>query len=51
MKRLPIIRHIRAIYHWHQMEKHYGFWGSLGMFPVNKHLDEDRIRRIWRGLE
>ena len=49
MKRLPIIRHIRWLYLSWRVEQHYRNWAMLGMLPINRHLDDAHLDRIWRG--
>jgi hypothetical protein len=49
IKRWPIIRHIRWAYHKRQMGRHYDLWARLGYLPVNRGIDEDHLRAIWRG--
>ena len=49
MKRLPIIRHFRWLYLSWQVEKHYAMWARLGMLPVNRHRDDERLDAVWRG--
>jgi hypothetical protein len=46
--RLPVIRHIRAIYHAWQIAKWNAFWGSLGMIPQG--FDRRVLRQVWRGI-
>ena len=48
-KRLPVIRHIRASYHRLQVERHNGFWLSLGKIPTG--YDSWVIYGIARGKE
>ena len=49
IKRLPIIRHARAIWAIWAIRRHYRLWGALGYLPVNAQSDYDRARAIWRG--
>jgi hypothetical protein len=49
MKRLPIIRHLRWVYHTWQVNKHYEFYRKLGMLPVNADKDYEVLDAIWRG--
>jgi hypothetical protein len=48
-RRLPIIRHIRAVRAWIAVDRHYRLWASLGMLPVNRDSDEAHVAAIWRG--
>jgi hypothetical protein len=48
-KRLPIIRHLRWIYHSYRVEQHYAFWAEMGYLPVNREIDDAQLDRIWRG--
>lgn len=48
-KQLPIIRHIRwAILAW-RVERHYAMWGSVGMLPINRGVDDAWLREVWEG--
>lgn len=49
MKRWPIIRHIRWLYHTRQVNRHYAFYRSLGMLPVHAEHDYAVLDEIWRG--
>jgi hypothetical protein len=49
IKRWPIIRHIRWAYHKRRIYQHYALWARLGYLPVNRAIDENHLRAIWRG--
>lgn len=49
MKRWPIIRHIRWLVLSHRVERHYRLWRTLGMLPLNRHLDDEVLNQVWRG--
>jgi hypothetical protein len=51
MKRWPIIRHIRWLITAYKVERHYAAWLDLGYLPIHRHLDEERLDRIWQGSE
>ena len=48
-KRLPIIRHVRAIYHAINVSRHNAFYRSMGMIPTG--YDEWVVHGIWKGKE
>ena len=48
-KRLPVIRHVRVIYHLVQLERHNRFWISVGKIPTG--YDEWVIYGIAKGME
>lgn len=48
-KRLPVIRHVRVIYHLVQLERQNRFWISVGKIPTG--YDEWVIYGIARGME
>lgn len=48
-KRLPIIRHCRAIYHAMGVHRHNTLWRSAGMIPTG--YDEWVLHGIWHGKE
>ena len=48
-KRLPMIRHARALWNGYQVERHNQLWRSLGAIPTG--YDNWIIGGIWRGLE
>ena len=48
-KRLPIIRHVRAAYYRHQVNKHNAFWMTLGKIPTG--YDSWVIYGIAKGLD
>jgi hypothetical protein len=48
-KRLPVIRHIRAIHLSWCLARHYSFWESVGSIGYNAHLDYAVRDAIWRG--
>lgn len=45
--RLPIIRHIRTIWHSILIDRHNRFWRSLGMIPTG--YDHWVLYAMWRG--
>lgn len=49
MSKWPIIRHIRYLYHRHQVARHYAMWQSLGSLPVYAAHDMEALDEIWRG--
>jgi hypothetical protein len=49
VRRLPVIRHLRWLYWSRKVDQHYAMWMQLGSLPVNRHLDEAYLDRIWRG--
>lgn len=49
LKRLPVIRHVRALVAAYRVDRHYRFWSDLGMAPVHQDRDEEIVRKIWRG--
>lgn len=48
-KRLPVIRHIRAIYHRVQVDRHNQFWIGMGKIPTG--YDSWVLYGIARGME
>lgn len=48
-KRLPLIRHIRAVWAKWQVDAHYEAWAMMGLLPVNSGFDYAVIEAIWRG--
>ena len=48
-KRLPVIRHIRAIYGLIKLEQHNRFWLRAGLIPTG--YDEWVVYGIARGME
>lgn len=48
-KRLPVIRHIRAIWLTRQINQHYALWAMMGSLPVNSDLDYAIRDAVWRG--
>ena len=46
-KCLPVIRHIRFIYHGIRVERHNRFWSSLGQVPSG--YDDWYLCAIYRG--
>jgi len=49
MKRLPIIRHLRWLYHSRRVRQHYEYFSKLGMLPLNADKDYEVLDAIWRG--
>lgn len=49
-KRLPIIRHLRAIYWHNKVERHYRMCAALGMVGRTGY-DEWVVYGIWHGME
>lgn len=47
--RLPVVRHIRAIWTAWKIDRHYAAWGSIGALPVNAEYDRRCVEAIWRG--
>lgn len=48
-RRLPIIRHIRAIIATRRIIRHYQVWATVGSLPVNADIDFAIRDAIWRG--
>lgn len=48
-KRLPIIRHVRAIYHSYFVICHNNFYTGLGLIPTG--YDQWVIHGIWKGKQ
>lgn len=48
-QRLPIIRHIRAIWFTWLIARHYEFYETLGYLPINADYDYEIRNAIWRG--
>ena len=48
-KRLPVIRHIRAIYHNWRVSQHEWFYSRIGMLTSG--YDRWVLHGIWRGKE
>jgi hypothetical protein len=48
-KRLPIIRHIRAVWVSVQLARHYAFWETMGAIPWGAQKDYAIRDAIWRG--
>jgi hypothetical protein len=48
-KRLPVIRHIRAIYYRSKVVRHNAFWISVGKIPTG--YDSWVVYGIARGME
>ena len=48
-KRLPVIRHIRAIWHSAYVAQQEAFWLSLGSIPTG--YDRWVLAGIWGGME
>jgi hypothetical protein len=48
-KRLPVIRHIRAIYYKGRVSRHNAFWISVGQIPTG--YDSWVVYGIARGME
>ena len=48
MRRLPIICHIRWLYHSWQIARHYEFYAKLGYYEASDH-DRLMLDAIWRG--
>jgi len=51
MKRLPIIRHVRALILFWRIERHYAMWRQIGAIGWHAERDYEHVRRIWRGEE
>lgn len=48
-KRWPIIRHIRWWKLRRKVHRHYDMWSELGYLPVNAHIDDEVLDKVWRG--
>lgn len=51
MKRWPVVRHIRYVYHHIQIERWYRLWAKLGRHDMNKSKDLEYLARIWKGTD
>jgi hypothetical protein len=45
--RLPVVRHVRAVYHGAKVDRHNAICRSIGMIPTGS--DEWILEGIWRG--
>jgi len=48
-KRLPVIRHVRAIRLSVQLARHYSAWEAMGAIAWDAHKDYAVRDAIWRG--
>lgn len=48
VKRLPVIRHTRFLYHAVRFERHVRLWQKMG-FLVPQESDMRHLRAIWEG--
>ena len=46
--RLPIVRHIRAIWHAWQIVRWEDHWRSMGMIPQG--FDKRVVQQMWKGI-
>lgn len=50
LKRLPVIRHIRAMVTCYKINQHYHQWAQLGMIAWNARFEYTVCHAIWHNL-
>jgi hypothetical protein len=49
MKRWPIVRHLRWLYWWWQVERGWRIWVELGLPLLDRSVDRAMLDDIWNG--